>query len=161
MPILIHDDDRSKPSEQETASLTLELHHRRMDEMLERVAISIDLGSWGEARALFARFRAELEEHIRIEEQVMFPSFEAFMRVTGGPTAVMRREHQEIARCLDLLEEHLAAERTDDDALDQLQMMLASHNAKEEQVLYPMFDRHAPPEAYRALMRELRPLFES
>jgi iron-sulfur cluster repair protein YtfE (RIC family) len=152
MPIEI----RVQPA-QENPSLILELHHRRMDEMLERVEIAVELGSWGEARKLFARFRSELEEHIRIEEQVMFPSFDAFMRLTGGPTTMMRMEHAEIARCMDATEELLGAEQ-EGDAFDRMQELLAAHNVKEEQVLYPMFERHAPAQAYNALVRELRPL---
>lgn len=144
----------------DTASLILELHHRRIDEMLDAVEIAVDIGSWGEARALFTRFRGELEEHIRIEEQLMFPSFEAFMRMTGGPTTVMRAEHGQIARCLDAVEGALDAEQPDGEAVDQLESVLASHNAKEERVLYPLFERHAPPEAYGALLAEIRPLVE-
>jgi len=36
--------------------------------------------------------------------------------------------------------------------------LLDTHNAKEEQGLYPLFERHAPPEAYAALDLQLRPL---
>jgi iron-sulfur cluster repair protein YtfE (RIC family) len=150
------DEPAAKPS----PSLILELHHRRIDEMLERIAIAIELASWGEARLLFARFRAELEEHIRIEEQVMFPSFEAFTRAYGGPTVVMRAEHADIARGMDALEDRLDREQPAADALELLQALLASHNAKEERVLYPMFERHAPPEAYSALLDELAPLLQ-
>jgi iron-sulfur cluster repair protein YtfE (RIC family) len=142
----------------DTASLILELHHRRIDEMLDGVEIAIDIGSWAEARALFTRFRGELEEHIRIEEQLMFPSFEAFMRAPGGPTTVMRAEHAEIARCLDAVEEALDAQAPDVAELDELEVHLASHNAKEERILYPLFERHAPAEAYAALLAEVRPL---
>jgi len=144
----------------DTASLILEVHHRRIDEMLDGVEIAADIGSWAEARALFTRLRGELEEHIRIEEQLMFPSFEAFMRMPGGPTSVMRAEHAEIARCLDAVEGSLDAQQLDGEAVDQLEGLLASHNAKEERVLYPLFERHAPPEAYGALLAEIRPLVE-
>lgn len=161
MTTLMHENDRSHTGAEQSASLSLELHHRRMDQLLDRVEIALDLPSWSEARSLFARFRAELDEHIRIEEQVMFPTFEAFVRLTGGPTAIMRREHAEIARCLDDIEDRLASERTADDAIEQLAAMLASHNAKEECVLYPMFERHAPDEAYSTLTRELRSLSDS
>lgn len=141
-----------------TPSLILEMHHRLIDEILDAVEIAVDIGSWAEARALFASFRGELEEHIRIEEELMFPSFEAFMRAPGGPTVVMRSEHAEIARCLDAVETCLDGEEPDIGALDRLDAALTSHNAKEERVLYPMFERHAPPEAYGALLDELRPL---
>jgi len=99
-----------------------------------------------------------LEEHIRIEEELMFPSFEAFMRAPGGQTAVMRSEHADITRCLDAVEACLDGKEPRVDAFDRLDAALTSHNAKEERVLYPLFERHAPPEAYGALLDELRPL---
>ena len=142
------------------ASLILELQHRRLDEMLGRVEIAFEIGAWSEAQNLFGGFQAELDEHIRIEEDLMFPSFEAFTRGTGGPTTVMRREHHDIGRCVDLIEDLLQDEQPIGEQLEFLEALLSGHNAKEEQVLYPLFERHAPPEAYAALVKELRPLFE-
>jgi iron-sulfur cluster repair protein YtfE (RIC family) len=139
-------------------SLVLELHHRRLDEMLDRVEMAVEVGSWTEARTGFAQFQLELEEHIRIEEEMMFPSFEAFARSPGGPTTVMRAEHRRIRGVLTTLEELLGDEQPIDEATSELEALLSAHNAKEEQVICPMFERHAPPEAYAALNLELRPL---
>jgi iron-sulfur cluster repair protein YtfE (RIC family) len=160
MPILTRPEAHQEPTTKPSVSLILERHHRRIDEMLERIAIALDLASWGEARLVFARFRAELEEHIRIEEQVMFPSFEAFTRSFGGPTVVMRAEHAQIAQAVDALAARLDGEQDTGDELQRLQAMLASHNAKEEGILYPMFERHASEEACSALLDELRPLLD-
>jgi iron-sulfur cluster repair protein YtfE (RIC family) len=148
--------DRDSP-----VSLILELHHRCLDEMLDHVEMSVEIGNWDEARIGFAAFQTELEEHMRLEEGLMFPSFEAFTRSPGGPTAVMRAEHDEIRTLLTVLEGFLCDEQPIDDATTALETLLASHNAKEEQVVYPMFERHAPAEAYAALDHELRPLVSS
>ena len=72
----------------------------------------------------------------------------------------MRREHHDIGRCVDLIEDLLQDEQPIGEQLEFLEALLSGHNAKEEQVLYPLFERHAPPEAYAALVKELRPLFE-
>ena len=139
-------------------SLVLELHHRRLDDMLDRVEMDVEIGNWSEARTAFARFQAELAEHMRIEESMMFPSFEAFSRSPGGPTAVMRAEHGQIRQFLTVLEGLLGDEQPIDEATSALETLLTAHNAKEERVIYPMFERHAPPEAYWALDLELRSL---
>jgi hypothetical protein len=73
----------------------------------------------------------------------------------------MRAEHDEIRNLLTVLEGFLCDEQPIDDATSALETLLSAHNAKEEQVVYPMFERHAPPEAYAALDHELRPLVSS
>ena len=143
--------------ESESVSLILQLHHRRLDELFDRVEIATEIGSWSEARREFEQFRTALEEHFRIEEEFMFPSFEAFTRALGGPTAAMRAEHRELGRFLDLIERLLRDEQPIGEIGAAFEALLDTHNAKEEQGLYPLFERHAPPEAYAALDLELRP----
>jgi iron-sulfur cluster repair protein YtfE (RIC family) len=139
-------------------TLVLERHHRRLDEMLDRVEMDVEVGSWSEARRRFAQFQTEMDEHIRLEEELMFPAFEAFARATGGPTAVMRVEHREIQGLIGLLEQLLRDEQPIADVSTALESLLGAHNAKEERVLYPLFERHAAPSVYAALDLELRPL---
>jgi iron-sulfur cluster repair protein YtfE (RIC family) len=143
-------------AEVESVSLMLELQHRRLDDLFDRVEIATEIGSWSEARREFGLFRTALEEHLRIEEEFMFPSFEAFTRALGGPTAAMRDEHREICRFLDAIEGLLGDEQPIGELVAAFEGLLERHNAKEEQGLYPMFERHAPAEAYSALDRELR-----
>lgn len=145
-------------AEVESVSLMLQLHHRRLDELFDRVEIATEIGSWSEARPKLGKVRPSLEEHFRIEEEFMFPSFEAFTRALGGPTAAMRAEHREIGRFLDVIERLLRDEQPLGEIGAAFEAILDTHNAKEEQSLYPLFERHAPPEAYSALDLELRPL---
>ena len=143
-------------AEVESVSLILELQHRRLDDLFDRVEIAIEIGSWSEARREFGQFRTALEEHLRIEEDFMFPSFEAFTRAQGGPTAAMRDEHREIGRFLDAIEGLIGDEQPIGEIVTAFEGLLERHNAKEERGLYPLFERHAPAEAYAALDRELR-----
>ena len=47
--------------------------------------MAAEVESWGEARRRFAVFRKDLEEHIRLEEELMFPSLEAATGVSLEP----------------------------------------------------------------------------
>jgi len=145
-------------AEVESVSFMLELQHRRLDDLFDRVEIATEIGSWSEAMREFGQFRTALEEHLRIEEDFMFPSFEAFTRALGGPTAAMREEHGELTRLLDVIEGLLGDEQPIDEIGASFEALLETHNAREEQGLYPLFERHAPAEAYAALDRELRSL---
>lgn len=89
----------------------------------------------------FQHFDHALRAHMAWEEDLLFPLFEerTGMRF-AGPTAVMRAEHEQIRGHL----QHLAAAADPPAvgaALDALAAVLAPHNLKEEQVLYPWFDR--------------------
>jgi len=59
-----------------------------------------------------------------------------------GPTAVMRAEHREIGRCLEALHDKVRRHDVDSDQEEEaLLQILAAHNQKEENVLYPAIDR--------------------
>jgi hemerythrin-like domain-containing protein len=141
-----------------SVSAMLEAHHRRLDDILEGVEIAIESGNASEARRQFALFRGGLDEHIRIEEELMFPSFEAIMGRLRGPTAVMRGEHAAILAAADVVDGLLVDGRVADEAVADLMALLETHNGKEELVLYPTFERIAPPEAYAALAAEVSAL---
>ena len=139
----------------------LTLHHRRMDDMLEQVQLAAAIERWDRARAGLGELRAELDDHIRVEETVLFPAFDAFPRTIPGATAVMRAEHREIRRLMDILDALLNSEQPLRDAIARLTTALAIHNLKEEHVVYPAFDQHGELDEKLALLRELSPLFEA
>ena len=146
---------QSAAPHEQPASLVLELHHRRLDEMLDRVEMAVEIGSWSEARSGFARFQTELETHMRLEEDLMFPSLEALTGWGFGPPAVMRAEHGQIRDLLGALEGRLRDEQSIDEGASALETLLSAHNTKEERIVYPIFERHAPAETYAALDLEL------
>jgi hemerythrin-like domain-containing protein len=79
-----------------------------------------------------------------MEEEVLFPAFEAATGMTdSGPTFVMRMEHDQMRGLLDQM--GAALERGDQNALldqgDTLLMLIQQHNQKEEGMLYPMSER--------------------
>jgi uncharacterized protein (DUF2249 family)/hemerythrin-like domain-containing protein len=125
--------------------------HARLDGLEQAASEAWQAAQVRSASRFHLRFAFGLERHIRFEESVLFPAFD---RVTGmgadrGPTAVMRLEHRRIEERLADIRDAAArgvrpAERTRADLLALLEM----HDAKEENLLYPMLDRSlAPPEA--------------
>jgi hypothetical protein len=145
-------------TEDEPVSLALELHHHRLDDMLERIEIDVEAGDWSEARRGFSLFRRELEEHMHLEEEVLVPALGLSWRVDDGPPALIRADHARIRELLEVVEVGLEDESPIGKATDALEATLADHNAKEECFLYPLFERLAAPEAYAAVAFGLRPL---
>ena len=140
----------------------LQTDHRRLDGLIEACRATAVAGDIGAAAGLFAEFRAGLLRHIKIEEEMVFPEFEAATDLDprSGPTGVMRFEHLEITRLLDLIRDLFAGIEpsvTEFDRLrDRLMSLLREHNGKEERILYPMTDRMVPADRLRRLVERMR-----
>lgn len=121
----------------------LSLDHKRCDELFAAAEGAVAQAEWGEATACFERFRDAMRHHFAMEEEVMFPAFEARTGMRNGPTAVMRSEHRQMEALLDQLAE-AAARRSQIDFLGEaetLLLIMQQHNVKEEQMLYRMADQ--------------------
>lgn len=121
----------------------LQADHRRLDAITPDVERLADAGSFAEARARFGELACGLGWHIDVEEQMLFPFFEAKTGMTRGPTTVMRDEHVEIKGGMQRVAAALDAGNVGAfrDALGELVAILSAHNMKEEKMLYPMTDR--------------------
>jgi iron-sulfur cluster repair protein YtfE (RIC family) len=116
--------------------------HDRLDNCFHRFR-ELKHRDFPEAKALFTEFKFGLLRHIFLEEQLLFPLFEA---KTGlyplGPTRVMRIEHRRISAYLEAIHEKIRRDDPDSDAAEQdLLQSLSVHNQKEENILYPALDR--------------------
>ena len=142
-----------------TVTEYLQDDHARIDALLENVQELASEGAFSEAQQHFAGFVSGLARHIEVEENLLFPTFETLTGMTMGPTVVMRREHEELRRLWESVEETLAHGDADTfkDAIASLLGLLGAHNQKEERMLYPMTDRAlGSDEARGSLVGKLR-----
>lgn len=117
--------------------------HKRCDELFAAAEVSVSNGDWGNATTEFGRFRDALLHHFAMEEEVMFPAFEARTGKRAGPTMVMRSEHSQMTDLLIRMSNAIARKNADaylGDA-DTLLIFMQQHNVKEEQMLYQMADQ--------------------
>ena len=126
-----------------TISSYMATHHAFCDELFTNVENLAAQSDWEQLRPVFNEFTAETERHFLREEKILFPRLENVMGSADGPTQVMRLEHEQIR----LLTENLKVmiENKDREGIlgeaETLLIMMQQHNAKEEQILYPMMDR--------------------
>lgn len=117
--------------------------HRDCDEHFQKAEELAAAGQLQPAREAWQVFEAALTAHLSFEEDSLFPEFEAQTGMAGGPTDVMRMEHEQMRALVGRMGQSLA--RGDLDAfLDQtenLNILIQQHNMKEEQMLYPMCDQ--------------------
>lgn len=117
--------------------------HHACDDLFASAEEAVAKKDWDSARSLFDRFQAAMAHHLAMEEEVLFPAFEARTGMSMGPTQVMRSEHVQMR---DLIANmgRAVAESDQDSYLglsETLNMLMQQHNLKEENVLYPMTDQ--------------------
>lgn len=118
-----------------------EQDHRDCDARWADVEELLDARDVDAARPAWQKFDTGMRRHIAMEEEVLFPAFESAARMAGGgPTAVMRLEHQQMRDLLDQIESAMEAGDSEQamDIGDTLLMLIQQHTIKEEGMLYPM-----------------------
>jgi iron-sulfur cluster repair protein YtfE (RIC family) len=132
--------------------------HDRLDEGLRFVSSEVGKGRFAEAAAGYEEFERGLLRHLRIEEELLFPVFEARSGMVNGPTDVMRDEHRQVRMALALMRRGvLQADATAYlDGLRFFESVLPDHNAKEEHILYPTLDSLLRPAERAALVSRLQ-----
>ncbi len=112
--------------------------HHEIDEGIEEYLAG--LGAEGDAAPLRRAMHA-LRRHIYLEERFLFPPLRAAGMMM--PILVMLKEHGELWRAMDMLDDALTSGGDAADLRTQCRDMLAlleSHNSKEEPIVYPRAD---------------------
>jgi len=121
-------------------------HHKECDTQFAQAEEAVANGDWQQGSLLWNQFAEELEKHFSREENILFPEFEEATGMTGGPTQMMRMEHEQMRTLL--VEINKAAESKEKDQFlalsETLMVTMQQHNMKEEQILYPMIDQSLP-----------------
>jgi hemerythrin-like domain-containing protein len=117
--------------------------HHRVEEILAEADRTVGDREWERAGDALREFRQELEHHMRIEEDILFPLYEARAWRLARATSVMRHEHVGLLAALDAMAE--AIDRADGGGYRagraRVQAILPAHHLKEEQVLYAAIDQ--------------------
>jgi len=117
--------------------------HSHCDDLFAEAEKLVADGEWSNARSGHDAFIQAMERHFTMEESVLFPAFEQASGSEMGPTAVMRHEHSQMRQLFTAMEQALQQQSVDDylGNSETLLILMRQHNAKEEQILYPMSDR--------------------
>src|SRR5574337_120997 len=116
----------------------LEREHREIDAAIDGFDAAPEEGG-GRPDSLIGAMAA-LRRHIYLEEEFLFPPLRGELAV---PTIVMLREHGDLWKTCDELEEKLASGASDESVRGlcrELLARLAAHNGKEEPIFYTRAD---------------------
>ena len=119
----------------------------------------------GEVAVFLAK---ELELHLRKEEEALFPPLEAMIGANGGPTAVMRYEHEDLRAKNKELQSLVAdfgdAEKTQQNThglqgtISHIYEVLTQHIHKEDYILFPMANDALKPQDLEKVASKMREL---
>ncbi len=137
-----------------TLTDALQREHAHLAQLEERAFHALSRGERERARRLYAGYAHGVDRHMRAEEHLLFPVFEVKSGLPyGGPTSVMRGEHQGIRSSLAaMLELRANGAEAMREARDALLSALRDHERKEESILYPGIDRLLTAEERDALV---------
>lgn len=117
--------------------------HGRCDLLFSKAEAAAEQARWDECLSCTRAFVNAVLEHFVVEEDVLFPAFEARTGMTEGPTRVMRGEHVQMRELMNALGEAAAGSDGEAfaDAAETLLILMQQHNMKEENILYPMCEQ--------------------
>ena len=117
--------------------------HRTCDHLYTDAENALAAKNTEEAKRLFGEFYRATNHHFDMEERELFVTFEKRTGMVGGPTQMMRFEHQQLRTQLEAMLKALKENKFDDffGIGESMMIMLQQHNMKEEQMLDPMLDR--------------------
>ena len=118
-------------------------HHKQCDDMFARAEEAVGAGDWARAQTEFEEFARQMDRHFDMEENLLFPQFDQRTGHVGGPTMVMRMEHNQMRVVIHETRAALEA-RDAQQYLGQSEtflVLMQQHNYKEEAVLYNMIDQ--------------------
>ena len=126
-----------------TITTLLTKQHDICDELFAQTEQAVSKQDWTQANIHSNAFQTTTLQHFNREEQVLFPAFEKTSGNAEGPTAVMRFEHTQMRDLFEQMKSALDQQDSDEylGLSESLLMLIRQHNAKEEQILYPMTDR--------------------
>ena len=118
-------------------------HHHECDEVFAGAEEAVAAADWTRAQAEFEKFAQQMERHFQMEDDMLFPEFDRKTGHSGGPTMVMRMEHNQM-RVL-MHEMRTALESKDAQQYlgvsETFLVLMQQHNFKEEGILYNMIDQ--------------------
>lgn len=128
-------------------------HHQLCDGIFVRARKAATDGDWLITEQSFKAFLDQINRHIDVEEDLLFPAFEAKTGMMGGPTHVMRMEHSQLRNLFDEMLTGIDGKHAENYLLnaDLVDALLCEHNQKEENILYPMLDEMLGPETANIL----------
>ena len=140
--------------------LSLLAVHERLDGLFRAPQEALLVRDLERARELLAAFERDLVDHMRFEEERLFPVYERAGRIEGGGVALYRNEHAKLLRYVARFAEAFDTLKPDElgriigilDEEARFKNLMTHHDMRERNILYPTLDRVATAREARELL---------
>jgi len=114
--------------------------HSLYENLLSRCTEAIEIEDWKTANLLFKSMVSHLKRHMAMEEEVLYPAYEAATHAPQGPTGALREEHDHIVRLVMDMARVIKTRDSDYvlECLTHLEKQMIKHHEKEEDLFLPM-----------------------
>jgi len=114
--------------------------HSLYEGLLYQCESAIETEEWATANGAFEELVMHLKLHMALEEEVLYPAYEATPHAPQGPTLALRDEHKQIVRLIKDMQQVIKTRDSDHvlDCLTHLQQQMVKHHEKEEDIFLPM-----------------------
>lgn len=114
--------------------------HSLYENLLSLCRDAAEAEDWATVDRVIRELVTHLKRHMALEEEVLFPAYEATLHAPQGPTTALREEHDDIVR---LIRDTARVIRTRDsepvlECLARLDARMIKHHEKEEDIFLPM-----------------------
>jgi len=118
----------------------LEHEHSLYEDLVSVCLESAQAEDWETVDLALRDCVTHLKRHMALEEEVLFPAYEASAGAPQGPTMALRREHDDIARLIQDTVRVLGSQDREAvlDSLQLLESRMIKHHEKEEDIFLPM-----------------------
>ena len=114
--------------------------HSLYENLLSRCQDAVEMEDWGAADLVFRKLVEHLKQHMTVEEEVLYPAYEAAAHAPQGPTQALREEHGQIVRHVRDMAMVIKTRDSEHvlDGLSRLEYQMIKHHEKEEDIFLPM-----------------------
>ena len=114
--------------------------HKNFESAVFKCRTACDERDWSQVQGLFTELEAKYRSHVRLEEEVLFPAYEARPGAAAEPTNSLKSDHTQIFHLMDHISRQLDQGSHDSLAYDfaLLYRTLIKHHEKEEEIFLPM-----------------------
>ena len=114
--------------------------HSLYENLLSQCTEAVEIEDWKTVDSLFKRLVTHLKRHMGLEEEVLYPAYEAATHAPQGPTGALREEHDRIVRLVTDMARVIKTRDSDYvlECLAHLEGQMIKHHEKEEDLFLPM-----------------------
>ena len=114
--------------------------HSLYEHLLSECMEAVEIEDWTTVDSLFKRLITHLKRHMGLEEEILYPAYEAATHAPQGPTGALREEHDHIVRLVTDMVRVIKTRDSDHvlECLAHLERQMIKHHEKEEDIFLPM-----------------------